>query len=253
MSWLGVQYALACRDERVKGSTRLVLVVLGARVEYRRITTAPTSLDDLWWGTFLSHEQLRRILDDLETYGEVVRLKRGKHAVYGLPRMAGPLFVVDTSEPVKMTDFVLESLPKKTGQDARKAIGRMPGFSGRRAGGVLFSERTSTNNQVPPTPAEQAVAGFLTWFHAEYRTRRGYPYRVKRAAAERVVAGLLADRSVARLQAMALLMFDAVRDQFILDSDYSLFVLEHKATYLEGIAVANERRAAECAPLEANG
>jgi len=252
VSWLGVQYALACRDERVKGSVRLVLVVLGARVEYRRITTPPTSLDDLWWGTFLSHEQLRRILDFLEEIGEVRRLRRGKNAVYGLPKMAGPLFAVDTSEPVNMTDFVLDALPKKTRQDARKVTGRMTGFSGRRAGGVLFPEVPSTQ-VLTSTTEEQAAAEFLAWFHAAYLQHRGFPYRVKRAAAERVIRELLKDRSVERLQAMALLMFDAVHDTFITSSDYSLFVLEHKATYLEGIVVRNEAATRRDGEKEATG
>jgi len=245
MSWLAVKYALACRDDRVKGSVRLVLVALGARVDYRRITTSPTSLGDLQWLTFLSVEQLRRILDTLEGIGEVKRLHRGKYAVYGLPKLAGPLFVWNDTEPVKMTDFILEGLSEKTGQDARKVTGRTTGFSRRRAGGVLFSGSTEVLGT--STTDEQAVAGFLDWFQATYRLKRGIPYRVKRPAAERVVAELLKDRSVARLRVMALLMFDAVRDPFITASDYSLFVLEHKATYLESIVVANERQRNEAA------
>jgi len=244
MSWLGVKYALACRDERVKGSTRLVLVALGVRVDHRRITTCPTSLGDLRWLTFLSVEQLRRILDDLETWSYVRRLSRGKNAVYALPLMAGPLFSVDAGDPVKMTDFIIEGLPKEIGQDARKVTGRMTDsrrrmtdFSGRRAGGVLFSEVRITE---VPTTTDGAAADFLDWFSATFQAKRGYPYRVKREAALVVIHDLLRDRSVRRLEAMALWMFAAERDEWIVRSDYSLFVLQHKASYLEGVVVQND-------------
>lgn len=243
MSWLAVKYAFSNRDPRIKGSVRLTLIALAARVEYRHITTAPTSLGDLRWLTLLSAEQLRRIIDDLERWGEVRRLSRGKNAVYGLPKMAGPLFVVDDDEkPVNMTDFIIEKLPPKTGQDARKVTGRMTDFSGRRAGGVLFSEVHRT--VVPTTSREEEAEGFLAWFCEEFRARRHHRYAVKRPAALAVIRAMLADRSVDRLQAMAVLMFEAERDQFIVTSDYGLWVLEHKQTYLEGLAIENERRAA---------
>lgn len=245
MSWLGIKYAFACRDERVKGSSRLVLAALGVRIEYQRITTSPTSLGELQWLTFLSAEQLRRILDDLEGWKKVRRLSRGKNAVYALPEMAGPLFAVDDGDPVKMTDFVIERLPKEIGQHARKVTRRMTDFSGRRAGGLLLSQVPST--EVPTTTAGEAAADFsnqtrefFEWFCGTYIEKRGFPYRVKRDAALAVIRELLRDRTVERLQAMALLMFDAVHDSFITASDYSLFVLQHKATYLEGIVVRNE-------------
>lgn len=164
MSWLGVKYALACRDERVKGGTRLVLVALGVRVEYRRITTSPTSLRELQWLTFLSAEQLRRILDDLEAWKKVRRLHRGKNAVYALPEMAGPLFAIDDGDPVKMTDFVLDNLPAEIGQHARKVTGGMTGFrrrmtdfAGHRAGGVLFSEVPSTEVRTGTAPKPNSL------------------------------------------------------------------------------------------------
>jgi len=248
MSWLGVKYALACRDERVKGSARLVLIVLGARVDHRRITTSPTSLGDLRWLTFLSAEQLRRILDQLESWGKVRRLSRGKNATYALPEMAGPLFVVDDGDPVKMTDFVLENLPTKIGQDARKVTGKMTGFrrpmtdfAGRSAGGVLFSEDVRTK-QVPTTTKDQAAAEFLDWFSAAYLERRGCIYQVRREVGLRVAGELLQGRTAERLRVMALWMFAAERDAWILASDYSLHVLQHKQTYLENVVVQNDGR-----------
>lgn len=253
MSWLGVKYALACRDPLVKGGARMVLVAVGARLERRRITTSPTSLGALRWLTLLSAEQVRRNLKFLEARGKVKRLTRGKSAVYALPEMAGPLFLVDDGDPVKMTDFVIDGLPEEIGRNARKVTGQMTGFrrrmtdfSGIRAGGLLLSKDVRT--LVPPSTDEQEAAGFSIWFLEEYRTRRGFPYVVNRDAALVVVANLLKDRSADRLQAMAVLMFEAVHDPFITSSDYSLFVLQHKATYLEGIAVKNER-----APKEAVG
>lgn len=251
MSWLGVKYALACRDERVKGGARLVLVAIGARLEHRRITTSPTSLGELQWLTFMSAEQIRRNVDFLDEIRKVRRLTRGKNAVYGLPEMAGPLFAVDDGDPVKMTDFIIEELPPQIGQNARKVSGRMTGFrrrmtdfAGRRAEGVLFSSEVRTED-VRTSTTEQAAADFFEWFLVTYVTKRGFPYRVKRDAAIGVIRQLLRDRTTDRLQAMALLMFDAVHDTFITGSDYSLFILQHKATYLEGIAVQNEQQRRE--------
>jgi hypothetical protein len=237
VSWLGVKYALSCRDERVKGGTRLTFVAVGARVEYRRITTSPTSLGELRWLTLRSPEQIRRDLDHLETIRKVKRVRRGKNAIYALPEMAGPLFAVDNGDPVKMTDFVLENLPANIGHDARRVTGvrrRMTDLAGRRLLSITCTE------EVAPSSDEKAASDFVDWFRAEYRRARGVDYQVKADAAERVARELLNGRTVDRLQAMARLMFEAERDRFIRDSDYSLFVLRHKASYLEGIIVADE-------------
>lgn len=249
MSWLGVKYALLDRDERVKGGTRLVYVVLGARIEYRRITTSPTSLGELRWLTLMSAEQIRRILDDLEDWKKVRRLSRGKNAVYALPGMAGPLFAMDTGDPVKMTDFVIDTLPKEIGQHARKVTGRMTGFrrpmtdfSGRPAGGVLFSEVLRT--EVLTTTATRAGAGdspatvleFLQWW------RDTYPLYADGARStadvERdgpLVEQLLRDRTLFRLQEMAIVLWlvDAREERWIADSDRSIRVLRHKADWLD--------------------
>jgi len=68
---------------------------------------------------------------------------------------------------------------------------------------------------------------------------------VKRDVALQVTRELLHERTVDRLQVMALWMFAAERDAWITGSDYSLFVLQHKATYLENVVVANHGRGPE--------
>jgi len=244
VSWLGVKYALACRDARVKGGTRLVLVALGVRVEYQRITTSPTSLGDLQWLTFMSAEQIRRTLDNLETWGTVRRLRRGKNATYALPEMAGPLFAVNDGDPVKMTDFVIEHLPGEIGQNARKVTGKMPGFrrkmtdfSGRRAGGVLFSEVRST--EVPTTAGDHeqpAVAAFLAWWaYAFPLYHDGALPNIDPDADGRLVAELLAHRPAYQLQNMAACLWsmDAREDAWVANSDKSLRVLKHRADRLD--------------------
>lgn len=243
MSWLGVKYTALCRDERVKLGTRLVFINVGVRIEYRRITTSPTSLGDLKWLTLMSVEQIRRALDDLEEWRLVVRLRRGKNAIYALPGMAGPLFALDPGDPVKMTDFVLDALPREIGQDARKVTGRMPGsrrrmtdFAGRRAGGVLFPEGTSTY-QVPTTTEERAVAGeFLTWWQRTYPLyNRGAVTSID-ADAVAIVAALLKTRSATRLREMAAVLWlvDASEEPWIaLKTDRSLRILRYRADWLD--------------------
>lgn len=238
MSWLATKYVWHCRDEAVKGSTRLVLLALALRVRKRFISTTPTSMTTLQRLTFLSDDQVRRCLDVLVEIGHVQRLKRGKYATYALAKMAGPLFACDVGENPQDAGFFE---PQKTPQDAGILNRKMRDFSGLCPAGDVSSPEVRT--RVPTTTKEQAAAAdFLDWFCVTYRSKRGYPYRVKSEAALAVILELLCERSPERLQAMALLMFDAVRDTFITNSDYSLFVLQHKATYLEGIAVGNERR-----------
>lgn len=253
MSWLGVKYALACRDTRVKGGARMVLVSVGARIEYRRITSSPTSLSELQWLSLMSVEQVRRNLDLLEGFGKVRRLSRGKNAIYALPEMAGPLFVVDDGDPVKMTDFVLDCLPEEIGQNARKVAGRMPGFrrrmtdfSGRRAGGLLFSEvRTSkvpTTTEEAGAAAEDALIEFLL---TEYpKQRRGVRYRIptsQRDAARSAARELLAGRSLDAAQAIIVAGLQDTADPWLNDrnNDRGIFAILHKLTYLEGVVLAS--------------
>lgn len=254
MSWLAVKYALACRDERVKLGARLVLVAIGVRVEYRRITTSKTSLDELRWLTFLSHEQIRRVLDDLEEWGKVRRVRRGKNAIYALPEMAGPLFALDDGDPVKMTDFVVESLPKEIGHLDRKVTGRMPGFrrrmtdfSGRRAGGVLFSEvpdpkvRTST-----AAGAAGAAVDLLAWLRVEHpRHNRGAAISVTLREVEALLADVLVPpRDLARVKAMfvALWTVTPAEDRFLSSApDKGCALVRHAADRLDRISRERER------------
>lgn len=237
MSWLATKYAWKCRHEDVKGSVRLVLLAIALRVKKNYISTVPTSMATLMRLTFLSDDAVRRCLNTLELAGEVRRIRRGKRARYALVKMAGPLFLETPQDAVFFEE-------EKTPQDAGISGRKMRGNSGVSAGGVLLSNSSSTNKLTPTTDDEStAVEAFLDWFLAEFQRQRGVMYQVKPVVAEQVVRELLRGRSVERLQAMARLMFDAVNDKFIIGSDYSLHVLKHKATYLEAIAVRNERAA----------
>lgn len=252
MSWLGVKYALSCRDERVKGGTRLVFVALGVRVDHRRITTAPTSLGDLKWLTLMSAEQIRRILDDLEAWRLARRLSRGKNAIYALPGMAGPLFAVDDGDPVKMTDFVLADLPKEIGQDARKVAGRMTGFrrrmtdfAGVRAGGVLFSQVLRT--EVPTSTAERAAAeAFLAWVQREHAVHNRGAMITLRSEDIDIACELLAARDVDRLKAMCVALWTCTpgEDHWCAAApEKGLRALRHAADRLDRISRAREGRA----------
>lgn len=128
--------------------------------------------------------------------------------------------------------------------ERRNSAVSAPAVGGGVSGDTFFSEVVRTS--VPTTSLEdQAAAGFLEWFCATYQIKLGCAYEVKREPALRVIGELLHGRSVERLQSMARVMFDAERDTFITDSDYSIYVLKHKATYIERVVVINERRARE--------
>ena len=101
MSWLATKYAWKCRDERVKGSVRLVLLALALRVRKNYISTVPTSHGILQRLTFLSDDTVGRCLDVLVDSGEVKRVRRGKKAVYALIKMAGPLFAENPQDAGK--------------------------------------------------------------------------------------------------------------------------------------------------------
>jgi len=255
MSWLGVKYALGCRDERVKGGMRLVLVALGARVEYRRVTTSPTSLSVLRWLTLLSSAQLRRNLDVLEDLQKVRRLSRGKHAVYGLPEMAGPLFAVDAGESLKMSDFLIDELPQEIAQNARKVSGRMSDFrrrmsdfAGVRAGGVLFSDVPSTRVRTSTAAARRAEAeAILAWGRTEYPTynRGAVLTQPPHAEAIEILVEQLTVRDADRIKAMwrALWTITPSEDGWCFDSDRSLFALRHAADRLDRICRTREATA----------
>ena len=243
MSWLGVKYALALRDERVKGGARLVLVALAARVNHRHLTTSPTSLSELRWLTFLSAEQIRRIINDLEEWKLVRRLSRGKHARYALPGMAGPLFAIDDGDPVKMTDFVIEGLPKEIGHNARKVTGRMPGFrrrmtdfSGRRAGGVLFSSEVPSTEDHDDNHHPHTKTFDLWWVENFPRYNDGaQSIGLDPLAAYGIIDELLATRTLERLQLMAIVLWriDAREHKWIPTTDRGLKVLRQTADWLD--------------------
>lgn len=252
MSWLATKYAWKCTNPAVKGGVRLVFLALALRVRKARITTAPTSLPQLMLLTLLSAEQVRRNLDVLCDAGEVRRLNRGKLARYGLPKMAGPLFVCDSpEESVKMTDFVYEPPKRKTGQDDRKSPNEMTGKN--RAFGVvvpevsLLSEVLSTKVRTSTTAEdEQVVEAFLDWFIEHYQRERGVLYRATNPAkAEEAAHELLRSRPIERVQAMALAMWRDTADPWLNDpkrlNDRGVCSLRHKSTYLEAIVVAAER------------
>lgn len=248
MSWLATKYAWKCQNPLVKGGTRLVLLALALRVRKRRITTLPTSLGQLQALTLMSPEQIRRCLDTLEGSGvrEVKRLNRGKLAVYGLPKMAGPLFVVgDDEEAVKMTDFRLPDRPRETGQHDRFSAVRMPGknraFRGIRAGGVFSSELVQVHQQATTTADERAVADLRAWLLAEFpKHNHGRALTISPAeVAGMLAAVLVAPRTLDTVKAMWLAMWTATtRDDpfFGQARDRGLKLFLHDPDRLERIA-----------------
>lgn len=241
------------RFSRATGVAKYVFLAIGRRTKRTpkgEFETGPLPVDVIAGDTGLVDSTVRKHVKDLaDAHGEldIVRdSRRGEAYRYRLRRQLRiPLDADSPSAHRRLTAVTPPNLGDDDTAESRRCDRLDTAVTAPKLGGdapgVPFSSNEEVRTEVPTTSKEQEVADFLDWFHRTYREQRGIPYHVKPAAAEAVTRRLLADRSVARLQAMAVLMFDAVRDAFITTSDYSLFVLEHKATYLESIVVVNER------------
>lgn len=291
MSWIATKYAWKCQNPLVKGSVRLVFLAIALRVEKHKMRTTPTSLGQIERLTLLDPRQIRRCLNVLcsKAVGEVERVTRGKRAVYGMLKLAGPLFVCEPDE----TDPPAFSLPKpatkkadnlsgfsppvepenadkmsgfptrKSGQDVRKKADKMSGFPSVQVRTDLLDPvrtvdlstcTTSTRKTAAEAAADEsaadaataaAVETFLDWFITEYpKHRGGILCQLEPADAEPIVRELVQTRSLERLQAMAIRMWAERQDEWVLQSDYSVRVLKHRAARYENQVIRSERRRA---------
>jgi hypothetical protein len=260
------------RHSKANGTVRYVLLRIARAMRWTPdgFETPPLPVQDIADDTGLVDSTVRRHLEELGAeHGdlEIVRgTRRGETYRYRLRReqllpladlrpapdrrqsaLRPPTIGGENPPPPPPTTSGDTADPERS--DRRPSAVTPPAIGADQAGGVLFSRSvqvpsTTPTEEVPVPTEEGAAAGFVAWFAAEYLVRRGVPYRVDRVKAEAVARELLRDHPRRRLEAMAVLMFDAVRDSFIVGSDYSLFVLQHKATYLASIAVRNERQEA---------
>lgn len=249
------------RHSTAKGVVQHVLLRIGRGMRWTPsgFETGPLPTQEIARDTGLADSTVRKQLEALGASDgdiEIVRSnRRGETYRYRLRReQLLPLTDLQPSVHSRMAAVTApprsgESPPDGGGDSAdwqrsdRRVVAVPVPDSGGVSGDVSFSSEVRTDVRSTTTTYEdQAAVDFLTWFGAAYAAKRGYPYVVKRSAALAVIIELQRDRSDERLQAMATLMLDAVHDTFIRASDYSLFVLQHKATYLEGIAVKNERQ-----------
>lgn len=251
MSWIATKYAWKCRNPLVKGSVRLVLLAVALCVEKSKLRTCPTSLKKLARLTFLSHEQIRRCLDVLsgDDVGEVLRVSRGKNAIYELPKMAGPLFAVDSEEPGKMPVFSRAEMALKSGHDDRIQPVKMTGKNRASCPPAVrtgsCTEDVRTEELIATTTEEVAAARFLTWI------RQTYPLYVEGGTTTTgplqlaaVVELIRGGRTVERLKLMVKVLWllsSNDPDQWMATSDRGLLVLRHRADDLD-------RRVAEKSP-----
>lgn len=243
MSWSATKYAWKCShkdaqgDEIVRGSVKMFMLAVAYKILPNYIESEPVSLKEFEQLTGFHDRQLRACRRVLLNLGE---LQQGGDRVcprYVFPKMLGPLFVT------------ADALP--SGKDRRMNRQNLPhhpakyaGLERRNAGGVLSLDPSTNTVLTTTTRPEEvaAVTAFLDWFIEEYpKHRHGVLYSVDPAVAEAVVSELLAGRSVDRLQAMAREMWAERSDRWILQSDYSLHVLKHRATYLENVVVSQTR------------
>lgn len=241
MSWAATKYAWKCSHveqdvELIKGTTKLLLLAVAYLIPTQHHDTPPTSLRELEGLTGIQARQLRTCRDVLKRLRELEVEGAGQLVVYRMVGMTGPLFMVPNA--AKIADYPAKIADPKSAKIA--------GLRGENAGGVL-SLSSSTNNTcsttTTPEEVEVGVEEFLDWFLVEYpKHRNGVLYQVNLSAAEKLVRSLLRGRSVSRLKAMAVRMWQEPTDPFILDSDYSLYVLQHCATRLETAVVAQVLR-----------
>jgi len=243
VSWHAIKYAWTCQQPEVKGSPRLVLLAIATRVRRQKAKTGPTSLAQLQRLTLLTERQVRRCLDVLESVGEVRRVRRGKKAIYAMPRLVGPLFVVGDDEKAdnlsgfesppraEKADKMSDSSADKMSGKKRSTCPDLRGISSEdRAVRTLIQKSTATAES---DDAKAAAEVFLDWFVAEYPTHRGGLYQVDPVKAERVVRELLRGRSIGELQAITLRMWADRRDPWVRNSDYGVHVLKHRVTQYE--------------------
>lgn len=208
---------------------------------------------------------------------------RGRFQTYVMLKIAGPLFIVDGALKVDsasgfMASEKLDTLSEKTGQVVTepRENRQKPGSLSRKTGQSvtvepenrtsrrrdlrdlstkdLSSRRSTTASQraraaKPPVAAEvydQALT-FLDWWLRTYPEHNGGARTTLDLERDGpLIAALLQDRPVDRLQAMALVLWTITEreDQFIFDSDRSLKMLRHAGDRLDRYAVARARTAA---------
>lgn len=105
----------------------------------------------------------------------------------------------------------------------------------------FFSEVVRTE---VPTTTKEAADTFLGWFVAEYPKHRGgvQCHVANRLKAMQVVRELLDGRGLARVQAMAIAMWQDTAEPWLNNArnDRSVYSLLTKATYLEQVVVAQQ-------------
>jgi hypothetical protein len=244
VSWFATKYAWRCTS--VKGSVKLLLLALAWRVPTGCYDTEPTSLVDLEDLTGITTRHLRDCRAELLRIGEVEQCGRGKLAIYRLPKLAGPLFLVQ-GKAEKTSGISFRNAENISGFDPEKISAgnrkRLPS----RAGGVPFSDgvRTSVHHhddQRASTAAQiGAVHRFLDWFVEQFPIHNGGQSTSvdddDADVALRLLTGRPA-RSVEQLQAMALAMWTATPadDAWIPTTDRSIRVLRKAARTLARLA-----------------
>lgn len=243
-----------------KKLVRYVLLAIGRWARRRpsgEYETRPLSVDELKDSTDLGESTIYKAIEELSgPLGELDVIRTAQPGNVRRFRLRRQLsLLMDVDEPTRHRSRVRESPVPRTG-DSGTAYGSepygvpvppVPG-TGDVSAEAMSSEGVRT--EVPTTSLEeQAAEGFLDWFAETFRQKRRCVYSVKRGLALAAIRQMLAERDlptldarVRRLQVMALWMFAAERDRWIISSDYSIFVLQHKATYLEGVVVANDDR-----------
>lgn len=251
MSWSATKYAWKCShknakgEQLVKGSTKLFMLAVAFKILPNQYESEPLSLRDFHALTGIRDRQLRASRRILIGLGELEQ--RGVHvSTYVFPKMLGPLFATPGGrlQSGKTYRVSRQNMPNSAAEIAAQI--------GLNAGGVLSLDPSSTNVRTTTADEAEAVEVFLDWFIAEYPLQRhGALYVVTNpVTTEAAARKLLNGRSVVRVQNMARAMFSEKHDRFILDSDYSVHVLEHKAMRLEKTAIEHERRDVVMRPMK---
>lgn len=241
------------RFSQARGDAKFIFLYIGRFITRSKTgeweTPDPPTFEDIKDATDKSPSTIARSLKQLESAGdlEVVR-GRGVVPKYRLRRQLDLLMDLRPPRPpsrgrlthVTQTGVttVTETAPSSQADGPLQSAGR--GFGAVATAADVSSEVVRI--EVPTTTEERAAAGFLDWFECTYREKRGNPHLVKRAAALDAVGRLLRNYPVEQLRTMARWMFAAERDEFIVGSDYSIFVLQHKAMYLADIVKRNKGR-----------
>jgi len=223
MSYAAMNYVRKLKRETgIVNTLKHVLMMIAWRIPPGHMESKPTSLRWLADSVGCDERTVRRCRDQLVAKHKVLTIGargrgRSRFQTYFIPNLAGPLFAIDSDDGKPGSVSRLKSGQPVTLDAEKRTSAPTSGVAT-----PFFSE--SVRTEVPTTTTETPVAamiyervlGFLDWFAQSYPTHHnGAAIAIDFERDGPVVKRLLEKppRDVARLQAMAVVMWTVTPDE----------------------------------------